>query len=105
MRIADARRCRWFPSRGSDRATRPAAGINVPRLRGACLDRLIGRVIPTRRVTRVAVSEDAIDNRGVAPVADVAKEPEPVAQHRPTDAAAPVPVLAERGRLRNSIAA
>ena len=45
---------------------RQAAGINLPRLRRACLDRLIGRVIPARHVTRVAVGEDAINNRGVA---------------------------------------
>ncbi len=59
-----------------------APGEDVAAVRGARLQRRISLVVPMRRIIREAVADDALDGLVVAVLADVAEEPDPIAEHR-----------------------
>src|SRR5688500_2745915 len=71
---------------------------NLPRFGLPRLDALVGGVVPARGIAGIAVRENPGDDVGVTPAAEVAEEPEPVALDRAAEAAADIPVGAERGR-------
>ena len=81
------------------------AGENLPTFRRPCLDRLISRVIPVRRVAGKPVREDPVNDGGVTPGAAVCEEPEAIALDRTAEAPAHIPIRAEGGRLRDPEAA
>src|SRR6476620_10082199 len=75
---------------------------DVPAVGIARLERRIGGKVPMRGIARVRVRLDAVLDRLIAPLSDAAEEPEAIFLDRPSDAAAPVPVLAERRRLTDA---